>query len=96
MARSRTGRHRNTKRLVLIEWLDSHHGRGWRTMEELLEAAEPLYCQSVGWIIVENEACKVLAPHVGGERGGDTMLQACGDMTIPTVAILKVTTLREA
>ena len=79
---------------MLIEWIDSHSGRGWHAMEELQEAAEPLYCQSVGWLAVDNESCKVIVPHIGGERNGDVMLQGCGDLTIPTVAIKKITVLR--
>ena len=29
-------------KLVLIEWLDAHSGRGWQTMEQLENVAEPL------------------------------------------------------
>ena len=82
-------------KLVLIEWVDSHSGRGWRSLETLQEVAEPLYCQSVGWLAAENEECKVIVPHIGGEKNGDAMLQGCGDLVIPTVAIKKITTLRE-
>lgn len=81
-------------KLVLIEWVDSHSGRGWQPFERFAEVAEPLYCQSVGWLVNENDACKVLVPHVGGEKNGDQMLQGCGDITIPTASIRKVTVLR--
>ncbi len=82
-------------KLVLIEWLDSHSGKGaWQTVEQLERAAEPLYCQSVGWLISENKSCKVIVPHLAGEKNGDTVLQGCGDLTIPTNAITKVTVLR--
>ena len=81
-------------KLVLIEWVDSHSGRGWRTMDEVKEAAEPLLCRSVGWLAVDNEDCKVLVPHIAGERNGEIMLQGSGDMTIPAVAIEKVAVLR--
>lgn len=33
-------------------------------------AAELLYCQSVEWLLFENDDCKVV-PHIGGERNGD-------------------------
>ena len=46
-------------RLVLVEWLDSHAGRGWQDLDRLERAAEPLYCRSVGWVIRENKDCKV-------------------------------------
>lgn len=81
------------RKLVLIEWLDSHSGNGWQTLNKLEEKAEPLYCRSVGWLIAETRECKLIAPHIAGEQNGDIMLQGCGDMVIPTKAIVKVTTL---
>lgn len=81
-------------KLVLVEWLDSHSGRGWQDFERLEQAAEPLYCRSVGWIARENKDCKVLVPHISGEKNGNTALQGCGDLTIPTASILKTTVLR--
>jgi len=81
-------------KLVLVEWLDSHAGRGWQSPEGLKRAAEPLYCQSVGWLFEDKKDCKVIVPHIAGERRGDQMLQGCGDLTIPAAAILKMTTLR--
>ena len=83
-----------TRKLVLIEWLDSHSGRGWREMEQLERAAEPLYCRSVGWLVVEGKNCKVVVPHIAGERNGDIMLLGNRDMAIPTKAIPKITVLR--
>jgi hypothetical protein len=79
--------------IVLIEWLDSHSGDGWQTLTKLEEKAKPLYCRSVGWLITETEGCKVIVPHIAGEENGDIMLQGCGDMVIPTKAIVKVITL---
>lgn len=82
-------------KLVLVEWLDAHSGRGWQVMANFEEAAEPLYCQSVGWLAVDREDCKVIVPHIAGERNGDIMLQGCGDLTIPASAIERITVLRE-
>lgn len=82
------------KEIVLIEWVDSHSGRGWQTLGELEESTEPLYCRSVGWLIKETKQCKVLVPHIAGEKNGDIVLLGCGDLTIPTKAILKVTPLK--
>ncbi len=81
-------------KLVIVEWLDSHSGRGWQSPDSLQRAAEPLYCQSVGWLFADNKKCKVIVPHIGGQRGGDEMMQGCGDLTIPTASIVKMTTLR--
>lgn len=82
-------------KLVLIEWEDSHSGRGWQPMDRIAVAAEPLFCQSVGWLLKETKDCKVIVPHIGGERNGDVMLQGCGDLVIPAKAITKMTVLRK-
>lgn len=82
------------RKLVLIEWLDSHSGNGWQALDKLNEKAEPLYCRSVGWLITETEGCKVIVPHIAGEQNGDIILQGCGDMAIPTKAIVKVKLLK--
>ncbi len=65
------------------------------TMEQLERAAEPLYCRSVGWLVEERKECKVIVPHISGEKNGTTILQGCGDLTIPTKAILKISVLRK-
>ncbi len=82
------------RQLVLVEWLDSHSGRGWQDFEGFKRVAEPLYCQSVGWLVEETKECKVIVPHIAGERNGDIMLQGCGDLTIPAKAILRIRPLK--
>ena len=82
------------KEIVLIEWLDSHSGRGWQDIEELKKKAEPLYCRTVGWLVKETGDCKVIVPHISGEANGDIMLQGCGDIVIPTRTIVKFTRLK--
>lgn len=77
-------------KLVLIEWIDSHSGRGWQTLENLESSAKPLYCRSVGWLVSENKKCKVVVPHIAGEKNGDTVIQGCGDLTIPAKAIVRM------
>lgn len=44
-------------------------------------------------MLTDTKKCKVLVPHIGGERNGDLMMQGCGDLVIPTKAILKMTVL---
>ena len=78
------------KKLVLIEWVDSHSGRGWQSLDELKDKAEPLYCRSVGWLVKETRDYKVIVPHISGEENGDIVLHGCGDLMIPKKAILKV------
>ena len=80
-------------KLVLVEWVDSHASRGWVTPETLERAAEPLYCRSVGWLLHNRRDCKVVVPHIAGEKNGG-MSQVSGDLTIPSKSILKITVLR--
>ena len=70
-------------RLVAIEWVDSHYRAGWTT-----EPAEtlPLKCLSVGWLVEDGESAKVLSAHITSEDRP----QRCGDMTIPTAAIISM------
>lgn len=82
------------RKIVLIEWLDSHSGRGWQDLDTIEEKALPLYCRSVGWLIKETEQCKVIVPHISGEENEDIMLQGCGDLVIPTKSIVKMSVLR--
>ena len=82
-------------KLVLVEWLDSHSGRGWQEMDLLENTAEPLHCRSVGWLLSDREDCKVLVPHIAGEKNGEIKLLGSGDITIPKKAIVKVTVLAE-
>jgi hypothetical protein len=73
-------------KLVLIEWVDSHSGRGWQDRSRIEECAQLLRCKSVGWIVSETKEVIVIVPHVSG---GDTMLQGLGDLVIPKCAITK-------
>ena len=69
-------------KLVLVEWLDSHAGRGWQDMEEIADACQPLYCRSVGWLVSEENECKMLVPHLSGDKQGKVLSQGSGDLTI--------------
>ena len=86
---------KRVRKLVLVEWMDSHAGRGWQAVEQFDKAAEPLYCRSVGWLISESKDCKVIVPHIAGERNGDLALEGRGDLSIPKRAILRTTILKE-
>lgn len=82
--------------LVLVEWLDSHAGRGWQDFDRLNQPTAPLYCRSVGWLVSESKDCKTIVPHIAGEKDGDRMMQGCGDLVIPTKAIVKMTVLQKS
>lgn len=72
--------------LVYIEWVDSHRSEGWHTDDP---AQEPLLCRSVGWLVYDGEKAKTIAPHMTQEDDP----QRCGEMTIPTSAVLKISVL---
>jgi hypothetical protein len=77
-------------RLVLVEWLDSYGcSASWQSIDNPLPAPRVMRCRSVGWLIHDGEECKVLIPHVGDVGEGEAS-QGCGDMTIPTCAVLRV------
>jgi hypothetical protein len=80
-------------RLVLIEWLDSHRNpNSWASLDEFPDP-QPLICRSVGWLLHDTPECKVVVPHFAGEQGAAPE-QGCGDMTIPTRAVLRVVDLQ--
>jgi hypothetical protein len=70
-------------KLVLIEWVDSHHRSGWTTDTP---CDEPLTCLSVGWLTYDGKKAKTLAPHVTAEEDR----QRSGEMTIPSRAIMRM------
>jgi hypothetical protein len=81
-------------RLVLIEWTDSLGcSSTWQPLDSV-ESPKPLVCKSVGWLLHDGKDCKVIVPHVT-EDHGSAKRQGCGDMTIPSRCIVKLTTLRE-
>ena len=81
------------RRLVLIEWEDSHSDGSWQALDTEIED-RALICQSVGWLVLDGRCTKVVVPHLNqGEEG--VPLQGCGIMTIPTSAVLRVVDLRE-
>jgi hypothetical protein len=80
-------------RLVLIEWEDSHADGSWQKIDGEIED-RALVCRSVGWLVLDGEGVKVVAPHINEAEQG-VPLQGCGIMTIPTRAVLRVTDLTQ-
>ena len=77
------------KKLVMIEWEDSHYKPGWtREVGEGQKTA--VHCTSVGWLIHDDSRAKVITAHISDEDDP----QRCGDMTIPTRAIIKMRRLK--
>jgi hypothetical protein len=82
-------------KLVLIEWIDTHtSGKGWQTFEQFEESAEPMHCRSVGWLVQDKPNCKVIVPHLAGEKNKDMVVQGRGELYIPTKAIIKIIKLK--
>jgi hypothetical protein len=80
-------------RLVYVEWRDSY---GCASTWQALAAppAAPMICRSVGWLLHDDADCKVIVPHIS-EDHPTLARQGCGDMTIPTAAIIRLEDLRE-
>jgi hypothetical protein len=76
------------RKLVLIEWYDSHYISGWHRE---VPNTEPLLCRSVGWIVYDGEEAVTIAAHITEEDDP----QRSGEMTIPTRAIVRRVTLEE-
>ena len=75
--------------LVYIEWLDSFGcSPVWTEIGDC--QPQPLVCKSVGWMFHDGDEYKVIIPHVTGEGHNQTLRQGCGDMAIPTKAIVKI------
>ena len=83
-----------TMRLVLIEWVDSFGcSSDWQELAESRQP-EPMVCKSVGWLFYDGSQCKVIVPHVADTPNGAPK-QGCGDMTIPTESIRRISDLHE-
>lgn len=78
-------------KLVLVDWVDSRGASPrWDFMED--KDNDIIYCQSVGWLIFDGKDAKTIVPHRGAVNKGNE--QGCGDMTIPSKAIVNMTYLR--
>lgn len=81
-------RRKERQELVLVEWEDSFGcSPSWESLEGV--APTPLVCRSVGWLIYDSDGCKVIVPHLT-QAHASAKPQGCGDMTIPTRAILSI------
>lgn len=71
------------RKLVLIEWVDSHYNSGW-TRD--LPAEEVLICYSVGWLVYDGKKTKILVANITAEDEP----QQLGHISIPVCAIRKI------
>lgn len=71
-------------KVLLIDWLDSCSSHGWKNSNEV--ECEVSRCQSVGFLVAENEVCIVLALNRTTQAG----YKPFGDLiTIPRPAIIR-------
>lgn len=82
-----------TMRLVIVDWVDSAAGSGWREIASFGED-ETVRCRSVGWIVRDTKMALQLVSHIGLDDA-ESCEQASGDMCIPKAAITRVRTLQE-
>ncbi len=83
---------KNTPPLVLVEWEDSVQPTSdWQYLADLGESSV-VQCYSVGFLIHNGKAVKVLAPNVG--EIGTEHAQASGVFRIPSRCVKRVTTLK--
>ena len=74
--------------LVLVEWLDSERSDAWEYVSKVKPSA--LRCQSVGWLVVDDDDVKQVVPNLDAEA-----VQGYGAITIPACSILSMTTLND-
>jgi len=80
-------------KLVYVQWEDSCGATArWQYLDE--SSAERIICQSVGWLVYDGKDCKRIVPHLGRHDTSDSRDQGCGDMTIPSKAILRIQELK--
>ena len=81
---------RRKYKLVLIEWEDSVLGfQGWKFIDE--QPRKVAIFLSVGFLVHDNNKCKILYPHIDTCKG---RLTGSGDIKIPNSAIRKLTVLK--
>ena len=74
----------------LIEWIDAYGvGSDWVHLKDFKKSEpKPLLCKSIGWVLYEDDSLVVIVSHLTGVNSTCDQ-QACGDMTIPKVSIVK-------
>ena len=77
-----------TSQLVLIKWQDSAQPvAAWQYISDI-DDRSVVECQSVGFLIHDDDSVKVLAPNVGDFDGAHA--QASGIIRIPTKCVTEI------
>jgi hypothetical protein len=85
---NRTAEFKHPGPLVFVRWVDSHSRHaGWSRADDIYGLGSPLPCESVGWVLVDNDEVLVVVPHLAG-CNIECIQSVCGEMTIPKSAIV--------
>lgn len=63
--------------LVLVEWLDAHTVDPWTSFDDLMDH-DTMECETVGWLLKEDDKSVVVVPHrttVLGESQGSGVIE---------------------
>lgn len=79
------------RRIVMVEWVDSvGNAAGWVAIDRFKDTP-PLFCISVGALLVDGEHVKVIAPHWHeDDRDLDADASMSGLMIIPACAVKRI------
>lgn len=78
-------------KLVLIDWIDSHSGNGWQSLDDMKGFAKALHCRSIGWLLVRNKDCTTVVPHIYDDsKNKNIKPNGCGELVIPNKCITKM------
>jgi hypothetical protein len=81
--------------LVIIRWEDSAQPIPcWQHLSDL-SPPDIVECATVGWLLRDDDAVKVVAQSIGGINADDN-IQASGVMAIPTRCVISIEHLEEA
>jgi hypothetical protein len=79
--------------LVMITWEDSRQPAGrWMFLHDI-PAASPVKCVTVGWLLTDGDAAKVICQSMADIESAD--MQAGGVMVIPACCVLSIERLEE-
>lgn len=76
-------------KIYLIEWVDSYSiNEGWELIKDM-DNIELMKCQSIGYILKENEDMLLIAPHISDVDNKESLGSFRGGLIIPIISILK-------
>ena len=81
-------------RLVLVEWVDSCSvNETWDFVKDL-EEPYPVICNSVGWVLKQNDDCILIVPHISDVQNEDSLGACKGGLIIPREMIRNIISIK--